>query len=1353
VSAAKHRKKKTRNVRNTVAKTKGDTLLSLCIIVGKEEQVELERCLRSTQGSLFDEIIVTRTHEDTQVEAVAKKYAARTPFFKWVDDFSAARNYCYDQAKGKYIMWLDADDELSVEAYRKLQDLKSSVLEKCQVHYVLMNYNYSWSGDKVLLTLPRERITLNDPVYRWCDPIHEYLPIYSNVPHLERFDISVEHRRIKTTHTDRNLRILEKLYGSGKASPRNIFYYVKDLFDSGEREKSIKALKEYLNGPNDYYQNRIQAHIRFARYLKEKQDLGAARETLLKALTISEEYAEVYVLLADIEVHLSKDKNKAIQYLEKALTKKADGLFAADPSYYNKKPLEKLMFLYDETNNVERALLCAQKFLEISPGSAAYVGNVNYLQEKLRKAKETPQGKTGPLSQYRIGFFEEVIVPEYPSQRIRRLNLLLEMKKRGYAADVHSNYHRVPVDTVVAKAKDTLDIAIFSSYSPVDMELVKKLQEQGILVLFDFNEGVIGITNVAEMLSLADGVVCCSKELAKMAKPYAKKVTVIEDAYEPLEGEPYNYLQGQEKLKALFIGMGGNSYLVTEYLKDTITEAGYELEVCTEWENATVPWSLEGWQDVMKSAHVVLCPQRVKEQPAKSNIKAAQAMALGIPVIASKLPAYLDFIKHKENGYLCDNPEDWYAALVELKDVYKRIQIGMNGKDSVQGYSIEAIADKWDKVLTSWEPREVITPKAVEEGPKPAIPIIVPVYNEVPYLKECVKSIRANTDHPYHIILSDAGSGEETWQYLDSLEGVTVLGKRGERKNFSQAVNAGVNMSGAGKYFVVLNSDVIVSKGWLDNLAAKMDREDRLAACGVLSNCDRGWLHGTEGTPNYPMRLQKAGLELVPAMTIPQINPHLAELNEFMERSNGALHGQFREQPWVAYYATIFARSAWLEVGELDPLYKNGCEDLDHCRRLKKMNYRTGQAIDSFVFHFGGISRGAYQSEGKEEYDKEDKYNHWLYQEKWKKPRVVIFTGPAWEKWDRDTVERGMAGSETWAAELAAEFSKTGADTYVFNDCVEDGAKDKDGVTYLHYSKYFEWSQHLHVDFLLLSRSCDLYNQGKLHAGRVDVMVHDIWLNQDKNYDVKKWAVKKYGVLSEWHKEFVHRHHGIPQEQLFLTANGVRQELYAQVPILEKKNMAVYSSSPDRGLLQLLGMVPQILKEVPDFELVVAYGFENWEKAALARNNAEELARIEKLKGLLDQPGVKYVGRVSKKELAEYQKKAKVWAYPTWFTETFCISAVEAGLAQNAIVTTPLAGLLTTVGEAGIYITGPDTVNPTQWSFTKEYQEKFLAEVIKTLTDEPYRWYWAEKAHKKAVAYSWENIAKGWLQEWNLLKS
>ena len=84
--------------------------LSVCLIARDEEE-NLPRALSSVAGSA-DEIIVVDTGSRDATVAIAQKAGARVFHFPWVDDFAAARNTALDQAKGKWILWLDADEEL-----------------------------------------------------------------------------------------------------------------------------------------------------------------------------------------------------------------------------------------------------------------------------------------------------------------------------------------------------------------------------------------------------------------------------------------------------------------------------------------------------------------------------------------------------------------------------------------------------------------------------------------------------------------------------------------------------------------------------------------------------------------------------------------------------------------------------------------------------------------------------------------------------------------------------------------------------------------------------------------------------------------------------------------------------------------------------------------------------------------------------------------------------------------------------------------------------------------------------------------------------------------------------------------
>ena len=82
--------------------------LSLCMIVENEEDV-IGRCLECV-SDIFDEIIVVDTGSEDKTRDTVKKYTKNLYYFKWIEDFAAARNYAFSKATKDYIMWLDADD-------------------------------------------------------------------------------------------------------------------------------------------------------------------------------------------------------------------------------------------------------------------------------------------------------------------------------------------------------------------------------------------------------------------------------------------------------------------------------------------------------------------------------------------------------------------------------------------------------------------------------------------------------------------------------------------------------------------------------------------------------------------------------------------------------------------------------------------------------------------------------------------------------------------------------------------------------------------------------------------------------------------------------------------------------------------------------------------------------------------------------------------------------------------------------------------------------------------------------------------------------------------------------------------
>ncbi|MFN7965344.1 MAG: glycosyltransferase family 2 protein [Acidobacteriota bacterium] len=85
-------------------------LLSLCLIV-RDEAERLESCLSSAAG-LVDEIVVADTGSQDETVVLARKLGARVVELTWRDDFAAARNGCMTAARGEWVLFIDADEQL-----------------------------------------------------------------------------------------------------------------------------------------------------------------------------------------------------------------------------------------------------------------------------------------------------------------------------------------------------------------------------------------------------------------------------------------------------------------------------------------------------------------------------------------------------------------------------------------------------------------------------------------------------------------------------------------------------------------------------------------------------------------------------------------------------------------------------------------------------------------------------------------------------------------------------------------------------------------------------------------------------------------------------------------------------------------------------------------------------------------------------------------------------------------------------------------------------------------------------------------------------------------------------------------
>ena len=195
--------------------------LSVCFIVRDEEEV-ICRALNSC-AQFADEIIITDTGSKDKTVELAKKFTDKVYFFEWIDDFSAARNFCFDKASGDYVMWMDADDIVSYDNAKKIRALvDGGGFDMAYLLYV--------SGGDESFSYVRERILRRDMGYRFSGIVHEAISprgkaVYS--------DARIVHKKIKPRDPARNLSIYRRAISRGVVlDERSLFYYGRELYEN-----------------------------------------------------------------------------------------------------------------------------------------------------------------------------------------------------------------------------------------------------------------------------------------------------------------------------------------------------------------------------------------------------------------------------------------------------------------------------------------------------------------------------------------------------------------------------------------------------------------------------------------------------------------------------------------------------------------------------------------------------------------------------------------------------------------------------------------------------------------------------------------------------------------------------------------------------------------------------------------------------------------------------------------------------------------------------------------------------------------------------------------------------------------
>jgi GT2 family glycosyltransferase len=234
-----------------------------------------------------------------------------------------------------------------------------------------------------------------------------------------------------------------------------------------------------------------------------------------------------------------------------------------------------------------------------------------------------------------------------------------------------------------------------------------------------------------------------------------------------------------------------------------------------------------------------------------------------------------------------------------------------------------------------------VSAAAQSRGPaaREPIDVVVPVYNAAADVARCVDSVLEHTSG-YRLVLIDDGSTDTAIGTLFArlerlaLPQVTLL--RNERnRGFTETANRGMARSRAD--VVLLNSDTVVTAGWLDAIARCAASDATIGTITPFSNnaeicsypkfcCDNGWPDGADP------EAARAAIARAAVPTYPDLPTGVG--------------------------FCMFVRRALLDaIGPFDAAFGRGYgEENDLCLRAARAGWRNVLCDDAFVLHLGGRS-------------------------------------------------------------------------------------------------------------------------------------------------------------------------------------------------------------------------------------------------------------------------------------------------------------------------------------------------------------------------------------------------------------
>lgn len=351
------------------------TTVSLCMCVKNDEAV-IERCLKSV-ADLVDEIIIVDLESTDRTRELASTFTNLIYSFGSNHKETEALSYSFQLATKQYILWLNPNDFMFESDRIKFIKLKQSI--DLDIDGISMNLHAKLNEGT---SNKKTRLVRRDSYYSFSGEPSDHLIVSGN--NLDA-DLTINHLPY-TNYTKNNIKTFEIMLEENiDFSPRDLFYYAKELSDDGQHDKAIKYFLKFLRTKQHFNEHNILACNYLADNYHHLNLNELEKSWLLQSFQFEKPQPET---CCRIGYHFLENNNydSAIYWYKEAVSNKHSEQFVSSHQPHSTwLPHLQLAVCYDRIGEFQLANEHNELAFSYHPTHASILSNRQYFSSLLKK--------------------------------------------------------------------------------------------------------------------------------------------------------------------------------------------------------------------------------------------------------------------------------------------------------------------------------------------------------------------------------------------------------------------------------------------------------------------------------------------------------------------------------------------------------------------------------------------------------------------------------------------------------------------------------------------------------------------------------------------------------------------------------------------------------------------------------------------------------------------------------------------------------------------------------------------------------------------------------------------------------